>query len=203
MKKAVLVAAVAATLVPAPANAEVFPYGDLCDFLSISGAGPFGPEGTYSGTMSGGPLVVVDWDDVVANPVSATLTCDLQVGEAQDAPNAFSVSASGTTVVTVPPTPVPHHGAPDEGLLYECTSVTLTDAHGDTTTVYWDRWNDDWTTDPGTDCWPALGQPCCGPWFGDMVFHEVIDPAVCPILDDVFPPEGDVGLIWDCPPYEF
>lgn len=28
-----------------------------------------------------------------------------------------------------------------------------------------------------------------------------VDPIVCPVIVPVFPPEGDIPGVWDCPPY--
>lgn len=38
---------------------------------------------------------------------------------------------------------------------------------------------------------------------GDDLLDEVVggDPLVCPVLATMFPPEGDIPGVWDCPPY--
>jgi hypothetical protein len=67
--------------------------------------------------------------------------------------------------------------------------------------LYWDDQAGAWSTDAGAWCAQVDrgGEPCgCDPW---------LDDAICPVLAEPFPPEGDVvlpppvGAIWDCPPY--
>ena len=45
---------------------------------------------------------------------------------------------------------------------------------------------------------PHVEFPCHEP------IHELellLDSVVCPVLAVVFPPQGDVPGVWDCPPY--
>lgn len=215
MKSVVVACAVLAALLPGPAGAGVpEPLGLDCGFTSVSS-----PQHDvyHYGELDGGPIVVAElpvldvageptlsWD-LLGNPVSATMRCDLQVNfSTHDGPDEATAAGSGTTVVVVPPTTVVY-SAGLEDVLVVCTSVTVTDARGNTGTFYLDpSAADQWSTDSGASCLAAVG-PCCEPITtiteaADEFFVEVVDPIVCPVLQTVFPPEGDMA-IWNCPPY--
>lgn len=218
MKKLALTCTVVAALLPAPADAAVpSPDGYACGYSSLTD--PTAEEGTQLGEIDGGPIVVADlprvdvhgdptlsWD-VLGNPASATLTCDLQLNDqTHGGPNTVSLSASGTTVVVLPPTTTSYALSVND-TVHLCTSVTVTDARGDSGTFYWDAWEQEWTTDSTVPCTGLLAPPCCYvPFVGDTseivgeLFLEV-DRIVCAVLDDVFPPEGDIPGLWHCPPY--
>ena len=230
MKASLLAAAVVAVVLPgAPAHAgRPDLAGQFCSFSSI--VDPAGDGDRQVGYLEGGPLAAADlpavdlfddptltWD-VLGNPVSVTLTCSIHVGAANmthAGAAAASASASGVTVVAVPPTPISYVAAVDE-LVALCTEVVVTDRRGETHHLYREPGTGTFSTDPDSSC---AGAVClsleCGPLgpvmealdLANRVLVELVDPAVCPQLAAVFPPEGDVdypvlgGPFWDCPPY--
>ena len=212
MRELLLAAAVSATVLSgAPAGAQApTTAGNLCDFASIERPGE---PGVQVGEIDGGPLVVADLSDLVANPVSATLTCSIHVGWDNwnhAGPVAVSASATGAVVVTLPPTVVSYRLIPDEGWSF-CTALTVTDAHGDTQHLYWHEWEQEFSTSNTVPCYQPWGPPPPPPiWeLVEDLFLQVVDPVLCPLLAIAFPPEGDVdvpvlgGPFWDCPPYGF
>ena len=203
----------------APAGAEPpAVHGPLCHFYSTS-----------PGVFTGGPVAVVAGDPS-GNPVSVTLTCSIRSGATHTAPVIASASASGTSVVTLPPTPFDWDVEPDT-VVSLCTALTVVDAHGETHRLYWNPYSGGGDGRFSTSDTAACDLPCtleypssCTPPceddaiqlhcivpavldLVDAVFIDVVDPAVCPVLAQMFPPEGDVDYpvlgdpLWDCPPY--
>jgi hypothetical protein len=125
------------------------------------------PDGSpQKGQLDGGPVAVADLpyvDDTLAppavlfdttgNPASATITCALQVGGTGGYADTnvvdASASASGTVVVYLPPTVVTYAAAATDPL-WVCTTWTLTDANGDSETLYLDDATGEFSTDPTT-----------------------------------------------------
>jgi hypothetical protein len=165
-------AAVAATVASgtlAPANADSpAAAGFTCGLTAVddpgvasaASSGAARQPGQQDGEEDGGPVVIADlptigadsprrdWD-VTGNPASGTITCAVQVGGTgvyTDA-DAASASASGTVVVYLPPTLVSFFAAPTDAV-WSCTTWTLTDAHGDSETLYLDDTTGEFLTDP-------------------------------------------------------
>lgn len=224
MKKVVLaLALVPALLLPAaPAGAAHEPFGRFCSFASIPD--PAGPPGVQTGEIDGGPVVVADFADLVANPVHVTLKCSIQVDSEihsalHSAPDAASASGSGVVAAVVPPTLVSYEAGPDQYVVM-CTEFAVTDAHGQTTNLYYDSGSGEFSTSPDSSCWgPVCLALDCG-LYGDVLhlldylYVEVVDPVVCPAIASLAPgvpgvvdvlPDGDVYVAgeftWDCPPY--
>lgn len=62
--------------------------------------------------------------------------------------------------------------------------------------LYWDDDAEDWSGDPDVACYiPPDGGPDPEP------IERLLDQLVCPVLALVYPPEGDIPGVWDCPPY--
>ena len=206
-------AAVALAVVPgAPAGAAPAADGRRCTFASVTN--PSGSGDVQLGEINGGPVVVADLSDLLANPVTVTLTCTIQVHPnwTHAGADAVSVSASGAVAVTLPPT-VASYVAPEGYPVFLCTELTVTDARGATHHLYWDGSAKEYSASDAATCIdhldPEIFPGPLGPVFDllDRVFRDVVDPAVCPQLAAVFPPDGDVdypvlgGPFWDCPPY--
>lgn len=206
---AALAAVTLAALPAAPAHAAPSAEGLTCGYAFL--ANPAGPEGTQLAELDGGPIVVADGSDLTANPMSVTLTCTLQVGwvnRAHAGADAASASASGTTVVTLPPTVVAFRLEPEWETVFVCTELTINDFHGVTHHLYWDHEAEVFSTSDAVICaYPDLGpEPGPEPW---------PDPLVCPVFVGLPPgvpgvievrADGDVYVagtfLWDCPPYE-
>jgi hypothetical protein len=162
---AVLTAGCAA-FVPGVGHADA-PVGVTATCGAISTDDPTGTianPGTQVGVIFGGPMVVADLPDVddtttpptvnfdtTGNPASATITCALQVGGTGTyaEADAVSASASGTGVVDLLPTLISYQAGSTDPV-WGCTTLTLTDANGDSDTVYLDDATGEYSTDPTT-----------------------------------------------------
>lgn len=227
MRKAPLLAAAGLLCHGAAAPAHAAPPDTVllqsCSFTTITSI--FGEDKVVA-SVDAGPLVVgalpsvtdpdpltVEWDQA-ANPVSATLRCDVQVGSVitHDGPDAARAEASGTGVVVLPPTLVTFDWPPDQELVV-CTSVVLTDARGDTETRYLSYSAEEkprLTTDPGSECAIALHpspqrqpeplDPFCAA-VSDRIWTEVSGPGCEPF-------EETEARVWEpldaaaCPVFE-
>jgi hypothetical protein len=148
--------------------------GFTCGFSSSDDpTGTVANPGTQVGEVDGGPIAVADLPvvddtttpptvtfDTTGNPASGTITCALQVGGTGTyaEADAVSASASGTVVVYLPPTLISYQaGATDP--VWSCTTWTLTDANGDSETVYLDDATGEFSTDATTaTCALAISQ---------------------------------------------
>lgn len=182
--------AVALTSAVAPPAARALPEFDgpsgvLCGFDAITD--PTAEPGTLSGQLTGGPLVAQD-DEL--NPASGMLICRIQVNDGVHVGYGPQLSGHGTGLVTAGPTLVNFHAYTSDQV-YVCTEFV-----DDRTwsTHYFDAASDEWSDSPDVPCSPASGS-------GAPVETELVDPIVCPPLALLFPPEGDVPGLWDCPPY--
>jgi hypothetical protein len=165
---AVAVAAAAATALTGVASADgPAGAGVLCGLTATTDpTGGVAQPGQWVGEVHGGPFAVADLatDDAVSgltgNPASATVTCATQVngtGRYTD-PDAVSASASGTAVVTLPPTAVSFYAGGTDSV-WLCATLVATDAHGESETLYFDDTTGDWAADPGwATCALAVSQ---------------------------------------------
>jgi hypothetical protein len=151
---ATLLAACLLLALPGPAQADPPAFaGTPCAFGALHDptGDPTG-SGQEAGEVDGGPYAVADAPgDVTGNPASATLTCTLQIGGtgAYTDPDAVRATASGTGVVVLGPIMVTYTAGPAE-IVYVCTGLTVTDAHGDAVTYYYDAPSRAYVTDPAT-----------------------------------------------------
>ena len=111
------------------------------------------------------------------NPVGATVTCDVYV----NGTHVESATGFGYGVVVVAK-PVTLTIAPTDSYAV-CTTVDYTDAT---------------PTSSGCAYLPVIDYPDEIVW---TFVEEHVDPVVCPALSALFPPDGDVPDVWDCPPY--
>ena len=163
MQRIALAAVLALACLVPPAHADPPGAAGLgCGYWSTSD-----PTGAIEhfiqvGEVAGGPVAVADLPhvtstnpptavlDTTGNPASATIVCAVQVtgnGVYTD-PDATSASASGTAVVDLPPTLISYMAGVNDPV-YLCTTLVLTDANGDTDTLYRD-YSGAWRTDPST-----------------------------------------------------
>jgi hypothetical protein len=169
MHRLIAVASITAALVGSmlsPAHADApSAAGFTCSYTSSDdSSGAVGGRGQQIGVIDGGPVLVADiasvddattpptvWIDPSGNPASGTITCAIQVGGtgAYTDADAAAASASGTTVVDLPPTEITYYSASTDNI-WMCTTWTLTDAHGDSETLYLDDTTGDFTTDPAS-----------------------------------------------------
>ena len=195
--KTALVAVVAGGLnlaFVAPASAT--PAGRLCSFTSITDPTVEG-GGTQTGQINAGPIT----DDTQVG-ATITVTCTIQVGAANSThagADAVALSNTGTGAVSL--AGQANYLSPEGQPVYLCTEVTVNG-----TTYYRDSVNATWGT-AGSPCAEAISQEIFpGPLAPvidaiNQVLIDVVDPAICPVLATLFPPEGDVPPLWDCPPY--
>jgi hypothetical protein len=202
MRRFVLVTAAAALLVAGaalPAAAAPAPVGNPCTYASTDAGSP----GTQNGVLFGGPLVLTD-DTNPAVVYSGTLTCTAQYGifNSQHSDGGHVCATSGPTtgvVVVAEPVlcsfPAPGYGPgwPEE--MYVCAQLDLVTGG----TLYYQE-GGGWTTNANTDC-VRLANASVTDETLTQPLHDLLDPLICPVLAVFFPPEGDVGIFWDCPPY--
>lgn len=215
--KAAVVAVVAGSLnlgFAAPAGAT--PVGRDCGFTSVTD--PTVENGrTQVGQINGGPV----GDDAQA-VAGVTIACTIQIGadnSTHAGADAFRLSGSGIGTASV--AGMGRYVSPEGQPTYLCTEVTVNGA-----TYYRDSANATWSTNPGVGCADAISQEVFpGPLdpvldtppmdsivlvidgVATIVFdvlnqleNGIVDPLICPALTIFFPPDGDVGVFYDCPP---
>ena len=185
-----LVAGTALTFAPA-AYAAPDPSGILCGFSSTTDPQV---EGSQTGEVDAGPILLGDDTDPTV-VYSGSVTCTIQVNAATHAgADACAVTGpNGTAVIAAAGTCTYATTSGDN--VYLCTQVNIDGGP----TLYFADSNDplvegEWSTDPNSACGLATSVDP-GPIGGEL------DPLLCPILAILFPPEGDILNIWDCPPY--
>lgn len=190
--KIALVAVAAGSLsVLYAAPAQAAPEGARCRFTSVTD--PVGEDDVQTGQMNGGPIT-----DPTAPGAEITLTCTIQVGPlgaTHAGADAAAASSTGTGVAVLAPTAI-SYTAPEGLDVYQCTQVTVNG-----TTYYWNGTT--WTTDPSSACQLATSQEIPPePILSTInMILEQVDPTICPVIAQAFPPEGDIGNVYDCPPY--
>ena len=177
------------------------PSGFLCGFSSISN--PTAEPGTQTGEIDGGPLVIVDAE---GNTGEGTLTCTIQVNQGTHAGTGVSVSGQSTNSVVVIPPSVVSYQAGEEDVVFLCTEFDP-GAPGGNDSLYFHSSNDPaveghWSLDPTSACAQATSAG------GGDIFDPIepvillLDTIICIPLAILFPPEGDIPNVWDCPPYQ-
>jgi hypothetical protein len=200
MRTAVGIAALAVTaLLPAAPAAASEPWGEHCGFSAVTDHTR--DDGTLIVEIDGGPVFF--GSDAAGLARSGTLTCTLVEGLNHDSPVLHTERSALTPgAAAIAPTVVSVRPSDPVGWVYVCTSV---DVVGEPTR-YWDPeggglGNGRWTTDPGASCGPIFGWPSTDLPGDEPDPESLLDGLVCPALALLFPPEGDVTGIWDCPPY--
>jgi hypothetical protein len=205
---ALALAGVVSTFAATPARADApIGAGLICQFATV--VDPTAEPGTQSGELSGGPVLLTEQDGFT--PETGTLTCRVQVGTSDHTGSGPAVSGHGTGAITAGPAVVNILANAD---VYLCSEFT---DDSDGVTYYWDAVAGEWSADPNTPCEPSFPLDCadCPPYIRDLLrdlFNlsssldsdtrkRLLDSILCPILAQVFPPEGDIPGVWDCPPY--
>ena len=187
MRALASVAALLVSVLPyAPAHAAPDPVGDRCNLAGYTDPVATGADDHW--TMWAGPLALVD-DAAPATVLSGRVRCEVREGFAHT--GQLLVAADGPVtpaVVVLPPTTVTFT-LPGPVDFSVCTEVELTDGR----VLYWDDDAQGWSTDPDVTCLSLVGHPLPVPW-------DLVDALVCPVLAQVYPPDGDVPGLWDCPP---
>ena len=204
--KAALVVLAAASLNLGDAlPASATPIGRLCSFLSITDLTVEGGQ-RQTGQTNGGPVT----DDTSVG-ATITLTCTIQVGAANNThagADAVALSNTGTGAALL--AGQMSYVSPEGQPVYLCTQVSVNG-----TTYYWDasatgvhpNLPGNWSSTGGL-CNEAIRQEIFpGPFaplldIVDPILTGIVDPVVCPVLAVLFPPEGDITGVWDCPPYD-
>lgn len=150
---------------PLAAHADaprVIGYG--CGVTAVAD-GILANPGSYSATLYGGPIAVADLPmvddtttpptitfDTTGNPASGAIDCALQVhgtGTYAEPDATPSVPASGSAVAYRSPIVVPLVAANSDPV-WMCTTLRLTDAQGDSETLYLDDATGEFSTDETT-----------------------------------------------------
>ena len=192
----VAVAALVSTATPARADAPIT-NGLICSFATI--IDPTAEEGVQSGQLEGGPVLFTTGTSG-NEPQQGTLVCRIQVEDAftadHDGGSGPTVSghtnAAGVAVAVPQIISIQRTGTQN---VFLCSEF-VDDASG--ITYYWDDDLSEWSTLSTVHCGLSVtGDDGSGP--SDL--EILIDSIICPVLALVFPPEGDIPGIWDCPPY--
>jgi hypothetical protein len=225
-RAALCLIAVAATLAP-PARAEVvpLPLPTGCALTSVPDDAL--DPATWRGVLYSKPVAAaalpLPAGDVLANPVSITLTCTLHVHSDTNPDPAIETSGSGIGVAAVRPEAVTYRAGVFDSVGV-CGKATLVDAHGATYTYYQRDDNSMWYSYPescdGFVCL-SLGENCYYPaallgWVLDRYdpLLQAGDRTACPLIGGAAPgvggvvdvdPSGDTYVdgefLWDCEPY--
>ena len=196
------------------------PVGRVCAFTSVTD--PTVENGqTQMGQVNGGPVT----DDTQAG-ATITLTCTIQVGAANNThagTDSVALSNTGTGAASV--AGQASYVSPEGQPVYLCTEVTVNG-----TTYYRDSVAATWSSSNTAPCGEAISQDmfkpggmCTDPFDRDCTYwrdgwldfcsvwamgicltqaiDDIVDPVICPILATLFPPEGDIPPVRDCPPY--
>ena len=228
--RATLAAALAALSflpgMPAEAGPPPAADGRTCGFTLFFD--PTSGGDAVIGELRGGPIVVADLANLVANPVEVTLVCTIQTGTdwTHNGTDAVSASATGTTAAVLPPTPFSAEMPPGQPTSL-CTALVVEDARGEVHHLYFDHvgggGTNEFSTSPDAACVGACTQPMfggscepppcrdrihlnCSPVLtvvelAGQAIADHVDPLICQVLAVAFPPEGDIPPSWDCPPY--
>ena len=147
----VIVALTSIVLMYAPAYAAVDDAGPglICLFASV--LDPTAEEGTHTGELSGGPLLLTD--STTGQPGSGTLVCRIQVNNNTHTGYGPFVAGHGTGGVGAGPMTVVYQAA-DTDTVSLCGEF-IDDS--DLTTYYWDDDNDEWSTSSAVSCGLAIG----------------------------------------------
>lgn len=192
MRHLLLVAALAAAVPLTPARAA----GPVVTGVGCSASFTrdlTDPSGTrYLAEMDGGPIVLGDgrW---------GRLTCSIQREASRHSDPDVLRATSPTTPGVLYLAPATY-SFPDDGwsTFWGCLEVEVEGAG----TFYWTDGNT-WSTDPDSEC-PHPMLPGHEPWQATVHdIERIFEPALCEVLAERFPPDGDVGDVWDCPPYEW
>ena len=184
---ALAVAGVLSTATPALADPPIAD-GLLCQFASIQD--PLDP-GMQTGEFSVGPAHLTEADGTT--PEDGTLVCTIQVDVSDHTGDGPAVHAHGTGWFGGQPYPFYLTSYEDGANVYLCAEFT---DDSDNVTYFWDDSLGEWSTDITVPCGRATGSTEPGEE------KKYLDSLVCPILAILFPPNGDVGNVWDCPPYD-
>jgi hypothetical protein len=125
--------------------------------------------------------------DDLEGPGAGTLHCYLQVNNDIPTGTGPGTSGHGTGLVSAGPAQITYVATATDNV-YLCSEFT--DDY-DGTTYYWDDVNGEWSTSAATPCGLATSTD------GDP---SALLQILCPVTALLFPPEGDVPPILDCPP---
>lgn len=174
------------------AAAAVEPEGVLCGYSSLTHPSSYD---TQYAEVDAGPLTLVDHADPSA-VVWGSVTCTVQFEERHGTTANDQASLTGSVtpgVVHVAGTVAFRYT--DFETVYVCTRVDVLDGPP----LYWDEETDGWSTSDTAACASNVYDPD-DPHAGDEI-GPLVDSVVCEAFEVVFPPEGDIDGIWDCPPY--
>jgi len=190
---------VAAALVVAfapAAHAAPHPQGTTCGLAAVDDDTLTAPN-TFTGVLFAGPLTLRD----NLNPLvvySGSIRCSIQVNSplhsGVDQCAAAGLLSGGVAVLD--PSFCSYAAGPSDSV-YVCTQVDILGGP----TLYHDA-GGGWTTNANNPCNQVTAVVQCDPsTLPCAVKVSLLDPLLCPIFAIFFPPQGDIGIFWDCPPY--
>lgn len=187
--------AVTALLSPATTGAAVaypVPTGTLCGLQAA------GTDGAMTGVLHGGPVTFRD--SSTSALYAGYLVCTVQVNASTHA-GADAASGAGATGQTsvLPPYVVGYHVNEGDNV-FVCAHVVIPGQ----STLYWADSNDplvegNWSTDQNAPCGLVISAEAL---HDNDPLMDLLDSVLCPIFAIFFPPDGDVGIFWECPPHD-
>ncbi|HVF06533.1 MAG TPA: hypothetical protein VNA20_16960 [Frankiaceae bacterium] len=190
---ALLAFAGALTAFAPPAHAAPAASGPSCGFVTGTANRGIGGDSLYAGAVWGGPVVLRD-NAVPTVLYAGSLTCTVRVTGSFGCSVTSPLPTTGTTAAAG----LCNYLASESDVIQICSRIDIV---GGGTLYYTDGVG--WTSSQGS-CPFATTQTCdteaglpCG------VKRDFVDPVVCPLLVPFFPPDGDVGIFYDCPPYSY
>lgn len=200
MRRTALLGLLASLAFAPAAHAFPAPAGALCGVATANSAPA---PGTQNGFVLSGPVAMRDSNPRIVH--TGYVACAVQVNAA--AHSAADVCATATLIgpvsAVLPPVPCSYPATAND-TVYVCTSVHITGQPA----LYYDDTAGVWSTSSAAPCAPATrlrcdnSEPACATANGVLTpVKDTLDQLLCPPLALVFPPQGDVPPVWDCPPY--
>ena len=189
---ALLAIAVTLTSITPAAQAAPTPRGVGCGMAAEWNAAT-APPYQFSAAAVGGPVTL--GDSTLGIVHFGRLVCTIQVNApAHNGPDMCNVVGPWTTGVVAAAGPCPF-SAGKYDTVYLCTRVEL----GTGQVLY--ASGTSWTTNAASTCATAITYICDAGNTPCDLKNSLLDPLLCPIFAPFFPPQGDIGIFWDCPPY--
>lgn len=189
---ALLAFAGALTAFAPAAHAAPAASGPACGFVAATGNRGTGSNGDslYVGAVWGGPVVLRD-DAVLTILHSGSLTCTVLVNSGFGCSVTSLVPTTGTTAAAG----LCNYLASESEPIQICSRIDIVGGGSlyYTDGVGWTSWPSGCPFATRQTCDTEAGLPCG--------VKDHVDPFVCPLLTPFFPPHGDVGVFYDCPPY--
>lgn len=194
MRRLALLAALGLLVSLAPqAQAAPAPKGLSCG-MAAAWTSATSPPYQFTAVVWGGPVAMPDSNPTIV--YSGRLTCTIQqnANSRHMDPDLCNVPGANAVVATAGPTLCGWNGGQFD-VYWLCTRLDVIGGG----TLY--KSGGSWTTNAAADCDPAISVVCDSSTLPCGLKQSFLDPLLCPIFAIFFPPQGDIGIFWDCPPY--